>query len=104
MVIGAKAVPGVPPIVGDAMQQLPTLIGAAESIENATGAQKSAAVMGFVQALSGDVGGDLTGGASDTFKTVQPTIQAAINEAVAIANAKQAAANPTQAPPGGSAT
>ena len=103
--IAADSIPGCPTIVGTAIGQLPSLIQAAEAIPGATGAQKSAAVQGFIQGLAGNVGSDLTGGAAKNYTTqIQPIVQKAIDLAVGLANAQApvvstvSAANNTTSP------
>lgn len=86
------AVPGLPAGVAVILRAIPVLMSVAEQIhpESGSGAKKSEFVHVAAEAMLTAVGVTVTGGAAETYAKIKPTIQAIIDNGVALVNDDQA--------------
>jgi len=88
--IVVSAIPGLPPIVNQALTQVPSLMTALEQMfpTDGSGAMKSQAVLAVFNSLISSVQKDTTGGAAKTMETLTPILQALMTTGINMATAK----------------
>jgi hypothetical protein len=94
----AQSIPGCPPIVSKILEALPQVIASAEqALGDGTGDVKMSAVLAFFQNALSAADNTLNVGAGTFFAKIEPALKAAVNSAVAMANANNPATPTTPA-------